>query len=87
MNKEYLFFELAKGCEKELTEMGFRLALDSSYKDKICIKAIDDSAGWNPDVVLEAFESFVEVAGFIRGWHKRHAQTLSEQYLTKKGKK
>lgn len=83
MNKEYVFFELAKECEKLLRDMGFQLCVDSSYKNKICLKALDTNVVWSKDMVLEAFESFTEVAAFIRGWDKHRIHKLAEAQVKK----
>lgn len=83
MNKEYVFYELAKECEKLLKDMGFYLCTDVSYRGRICLKALDTNVVWGKDVVLEAFESFTEVAAFIRGWDKHRIHKLAEEQVSK----
>ena len=83
MNKEYLLVELAQECERQLKEMGFYICADTKYSNKICLKALDTNVVWSKDMVLEAFESYIEIASFIRGWDKHRLHKLAEGQVKK----
>lgn len=78
MNKEYLLTELAKECEHHLKGMGFFICTHAAYRNKICIQALPTNTVWAKDTVLEAFESYIEIAAFIRGWDKHRLHKMAE---------
>jgi hypothetical protein len=79
VNKEYLLVELAKECELQAKVMGFYICSDPQYRNKICLKALPTNPVWAKGIVLEAFESYIEIAAFIRGWDKHRLHKLAEE--------